>query len=95
MRKLKKKKKPLVLQISPGMAGLWKGWRSFLPSCSHPQVDRVLNKSILVKHSGRGAGFPKQAVRYGQCPFSEQKQQEAKLKKWILHGVGLPWWLRW
>lgn len=50
----------LILQIIPGMASLWEGMCSFLPSCSHSQMDRVLNKDILVfLYSGRGAGFPK------------------------------------
>ena len=44
----KKSKRPLILQISPGMASLGEEMCSFLPSGSHPQMGLVLNK----RHSG-------------------------------------------
>ena len=54
-----KVKNPLILQISPEMASLGDWMCSFLHSCSHPWVDRVLKKDIWIWYSGRGAGFPK------------------------------------
>ena len=48
----KKNKRPLILQVSPGMASLGE------EMCSHPQMDLVLNRGTLVQYSGRGAGVP-------------------------------------
>ena len=51
-----------------------------LPSYSHQQVDRVLNKGSYFHIQAEGQVSLKQAIMYKHYPYSEQKQPEAKVK---------------
>lgn len=78
VRRLGKKAIPLGKYL-PAWLALGRGCVNFFFFCSHLQVSRVrmspreLNKATLVEYSGRGAGFPRQAIMYAygcrQHPF--------------------------
>ena len=59
--KVNKVKRPLILQVSPGMVSLRQ--RMLISSFLSSQVDRVLNKGTFSQQSGRGAG-PSEAGHY-------------------------------
>ena len=59
-------------------------------------MDRVQlfpwTKALWFNVQAEGQGSPRQAIRYRQYPFSEQKQQEAKIK---VKGTGPTWSQNW
>ena len=54
-------------------------WQAFLP-VAFPRWTASWTKALWFNIQAEGQGSPSQAIMYKQYAFSEQKQQEAKVK---------------
>ena len=74
------------MQISPRMASLGEGMCSFLPSCSHPQVDRILIKgthfSLVFRQPGRIP--PDRPLCINSILLVKKSNREARVKVKVL-----------